>query len=243
MGQLAMRAQTGEAVGPAGIHSGLPVSRDSQAPSVIALPGIAEALLRIGHAETRRKDETIYEAGAAADSIFRVTHGTLRVVQLLPDGRRTISTFLNPGDFFGFSELDEHTTSVEAITDCGLIRYHRRQFETILRSQTDAGHQIFRLMCHQITVTNRMLLLLGRKTAAERLASFLRVMVGPGKFRRGMEIYLPMTRADIADHLGLTIETVSRTVTQFRQRRLIECGERNQLRILDPEALEKLAGE
>lgn len=210
---------------------------------VIVLPGISEALHRTGHSVTFRKDAAVVEAGSAAEGIYRVVSGTLRTVQLLPDGRRHISSFLNPGDFFGFSEADEHASSVEAITDCTLIRYPRRQFEAILHSQADAGHQIFRLMCHQITVSNRMLLLLGRKTASERLASFLRVMTGPGEFQRGTLIYLPMSRADIADHLGLTIETVSRTVTQFRQRKLIELADRNQIRVLDPDALEDLAGE
>lgn len=245
MGYVAAQAQAVEtriSGGHACQHQ-VPARQACGTEAVIVLPGIAEALHRTGHAASYRKDMTVIEAGAPADSIYRVTGGTLRVVQLLPDGRRHISSFLNAGDFFGFSELKEHANSVEAITDCTLIRYPRRQFEAILNSQADAGNQIFRLMCHQITVSNRMLLLLGRKTASERLASFLRVMAGPGEFRRGTLIYLPMSRADIADHLGLTIETVSRTVTQFRQRKLIELADRHQVVILDPGALDELAGE
>lgn len=211
--------------------------------NVAVLPGVAEALQRIGHSASFRKDATVYEVGAPAESVYRVGSGTLRVVQLLPDGRRQISSFLNAGDFFGFAEMGEHAHSVEAITDCTLTRYPRRQFETSLQSRADAGHQIFRLMCQQIAATDRMLLLLGRKTAAERLASFLHVLAGPRELQRGTLVYLPMSRADIADHLGLTIETVSRTVTQFRQRKLIELADRNQIRVLDVEALEELAGE
>lgn len=244
MGHVAAQAQMAEARTSGGqVPHQAPARRSGGTEAIIVLPGIAEALHRTGQAASVRKDATVIEAGSPADNIYRVTSGTLRIVQLLPDGRRHISSFLGAGDFFGFSELDEHTNSVETITDCTLIRYPRRQFEAILNSQADAGQQIFRLMCHQITVSNRMLLLLGRKTASERLASFLRVMVGPGEFRRGTLIYLPMNRADIADHLGLTIETVSRTVTQFRQRKLIELADRHQVVILDPGRLEELAGE
>lgn len=219
-----------------------PLHTDGQK-RVVALPGIADALLRIGQVTHCRKDGTVYEAGSQADHIFRVTSGTLRVVQLLPDGRRHICSFLNPGDFFGFSEIGEHAVSVEAITEASLLRYPRRQFESILQSHADAGQQIFRLMCHQLSMSNRMLLLLGRKTAAERLASFLRIMADSGDIVRGSQIYLPMSRADIADHLGLTIETVSRTITQFRQQKIIEISDRHQVRILNPEALEEMAGE
>jgi len=209
--------------------------------AVVPLPGIADVLQRIGQPVVVERHRAVQEAGEPAAHIYKVTDGTLRVVQLLPDGRRHVISFLHAGDFFGLDEQDEYASTVEAITDCSLVRYPRRQFDAVLETDAGAATQVFRMMRHQLSANNRMLLLLGRKTAAERMASFLLHIAT--RQTRGQKISLPMCRGDIADHLGLTVETVSRLVTKFRQRRLIALASAHEIVILDPEALEEMAGD
>lgn len=208
--------------------------------NVIAAPGAADALQRIGHTLHVARGRAVIEAGSANDAVIQVREGILRVVHILPDGRRHVASFLKAGDFYGFSEADENESSVEAITACTLTRYARRDFDAVLDSDATAGRQLLRLVCRQLAASDRMLLLLGRKTAEERLASFLMSFAAPVP-EGGMRVSLPMTRADIADYLGLTIETVSRLVTRFRTASWIRLLDAHTLAITNPQALETLA--
>ncbi|MFC3675413.1 Crp/Fnr family transcriptional regulator [Ferrovibrio xuzhouensis] len=213
---------------------------------VVSLPGMSDALQRIGQPLVMPRNRVVHEAGDPASQIYKVVDGTLRVVQLLPDGRRHVISFLHAGDYFGLDENGEYVSTVEAVTDCSLTRYPRRQFDAVLDADASAGRQIFRLMCHQLTTSNRMLLLLGRKTAAERMASFLLDIVGhsmPCGEANHVTVSLPMSRGDIADHLGLTVETVSRLVTKFRQHKLIRLASAHEMIIPDIEALRDMAGD
>lgn len=210
--------------------------------AVVPLPGAADVLQRIGRPIQAQRGTAVLETGDANTHVYKVTDGILRVVRILPDGRRHIANFLKPGDFFGFSEATEHDCSVEAITDCALTRYPRKDFDAVIESDPAAGRQLFRLMCRQLEASNRMLLLLGRKTAVERLASFL-LSFASGSQKRGMQVFLPMSRGDIADHLGLTIETVSRTISKFRQQRWISLVDSHTILITAPETLEDLAAD
>lgn len=208
--------------------------------NVIAVPGAADALQRIGHNQHVPRGRTVIEAGSANDAVIQVRDGILRVVHILPDGRRHVACFLKAGDFYGLSEAEENESSVEAITDCTLTRYSRRDFDAVLDSDAAAGRQLLRLVCRQLAATDRMLLLLGRKTAAERLASFLMSFATPTS-EGGMQVSLPMSRADIADYLGLTIETVSRLVTRFRTASWIRLLDAHTLAITNRQALEALS--
>lgn len=212
--------------------------------SVVALPGAADVLQRIGRSLQVARGRTVIEAGSGCSHIYKVTEGVLRVVRILPDGRRHIARFLQSGDFFGVSDMAEQDSSVEAITDCDLTRYDRKDFDAILDSDAAAGRQLFRLMCRQLESSNRLLLLLGRKTASERLASFLLSFARTASAtRRDQEIYLPMSRCDIADHLGLTIETVSRLITKFRTQRWISLTDSHTIKVIAPDVLEDLAAD
>lgn len=231
---------------PGGFPSRQPAGVRGQTAKVVSLPGagVGDALQRIGQPMAVARNRAVHEAGEPASNLFRVVDGTLRVVQLLPDGRRHVISFLQAGDYFGLDENGEYVSTVEAVTDCSLVRYPRRQFDTLLESDAGAGWQIFRLMCRQLTTNNRMLLLLGRKTAAERMASFLvGIADRGGQGESDAQISLPMSRGDIADHLGLTVETVSRLVTKFRQRKLIRLTSAHEMVIPDLEALREMAGD
>lgn len=211
---------------------------------VVPLPGAADSLQRIGRAVQADRGQTVITAGEINMHVFKVQDGVLRVVRILPDGRRHIAKFLYAGDFFGLSDATESDSSVEAITPCMLTRYQRRDFDTLVSADAAAGSQLLRLMFRQLDLNNRLLLSLGRKTASERLASFLLSLVPRNAAGRSdITINLPMNRSDIADHLGLTIETVSRLVTKFRQRRWISLIDSHTVRIASLEALESLAAD
>lgn len=217
-----------------------------QAGAVVPLPGMTDALGRIGQTMVIRRNGVLQEAGAAAEYVYRVVDGQMRAQQLLPDGRRHVIRFPAAGDFVGFDEQGDCASTVEAITDCTVVRYPRRKFDALLAGDAGAGQQILRLICRQLSASNRMLMLLGRKTAAERMASFLLDMAGRRQVTAaadGVRFSLPMSRGDIADHLGLTVETVSRTFTQFRRRRLIALADRHDVVVLDRDALEEIAGD
>lgn len=208
--------------------------------NVIPVHGTVDALQRIGHAVEVARGRTVVEAGSQRDAIFQVRDGILRVVHILPDGRRHIACFLKPGDFYGLAEAEENESSVEAVTDCTLTRYSRRDFDAVVDSDAAAGRGLLRLVCRQLAASDRMLLLLGRKTAPERLASFLMSFATPAP-DGSMRVFLPMSRSDIADFLGLTIETVSRLVTRFRNADWIRLMDAHTISITNAQALESLA--
>ncbi|WP_300302373.1 cyclic nucleotide-binding domain-containing protein [Ferrovibrio sp.] len=228
---------------PVGLRRPAAPQFENDAGLVPILPGITTELHRIGCPVAAERGQEICIAGAPADHVYKVVDGTLRISRLLPDGRRHIANFLTQGDFFGFSDIGDYTYSLEALTDCALIRYPRRRFDAILEHDPQAGRQMFRLLCRQFNAANELLMTLSRKTAAERIATFLLTMIHRQGSQDGRQLMLAMPRVDIADHLGLTIETVSRVVTQLRQRRLIDLRGSNDVAILNRDALEELAGD
>lgn len=225
------------------VRPAMPLPRKADAGVVPLLPGIATELHRIGTPVAATRGEEVSAAGSPADYVYKVVDGTLRVSRLLPDGRRHIASFLMKGDFFGFADLGDYSYSLEALSDCALIRYPRRRFDAVLEADPQAGRQMFRLLCRQFNAANELLMTLSRKTAAERLATFLLTMIGRQGGTDSRHVMLAMPRVDIADHLGLTIETVSRVVTQLRRQRLIDLRGSNEVAILNPDGLEDLAGD
>jgi CRP/FNR family transcriptional regulator len=194
--------------------------------------------LPLGQA-VHERGEVIAAAGAAADHVYKVNSGTLRVVRVLADGRRHVAKFLTAGDYFGIAEGDEYSHSLEAVTDCALSRYAKRHFDTAMETDATTGRILFGQVCRQLEASNHMQLLLSRKTAAERIATFLL------SFRQKNErlVCLPMCRSDIADHLGLTLETVSRVISKFRQQRWISLQDATHILLNAPDKLEALAAD
>ena len=181
---------------------------------------------------------TFADEGEAALNVFSVTSGTVRLFKLLPDGRRQIVGFLLPGDLFGFTPGESYTASAEAVDEVTLCRVPRRQLERALVEFPGMERQLLDLVARELAAAQDQMLLLGRKTAHERVASFLL-----GLDRRTGEkgwIDLPMTRTDIADYLGLTTETVSRVFTVLKGSGCIALAG-SKVRIADPEALAELA--
>ncbi|MBI1774006.1 MAG: helix-turn-helix domain-containing protein [Proteobacteria bacterium] len=213
-----------------------------QAPIADAADASEAELEQIGTVVMLPRGRTVLEEGDPANYVFKVVSGALRSVRLLTDGRRSIINFLLPGDFFGFTDTGHYTQSVEILADATLIRYPRRRFEALLESDPRAGCRFFNLICAQLSVAQDRLLLLGRKSALERVATFLLTMIDRRASRgKGNDVDLPMNRVDVADYLGLTIETVSRVLSQLRSRRIIDLPTASHVVLLDRAALAEIS--
>ena len=181
---------------------------------------------------------TIFSEGDDADTVFEVVSGTLRLLKLLPDGRRQVTGFLCAGHLIGLAPEGTWVYTAEAVTDVTLCRYRRAAFERLIDTMPGFARRVLTATSHELRVAQDQMLLLGRKTAAERVASFLLLMTDQ---QDSEEISVPMSRNDIADYLGLTIETVSRTLTQLKREGIIELPTHAHVVIPDRDALEDLA--
>ncbi len=184
--------------------------------------------------------QSIFEEGDEAKYVYNVSKGHVRLFKLLPDGRRQITGFLAPGDFLGLAARDTYAYSAEAITDTDLCRFKVGDLEGLLDEMPPVRERLFEIANDELAAAQEQMLCLGRKTAKERVASFLlaqlRHVAECGV--NGASFDLPMSRSDIADYLGLTIETVSRTFTALREEGLIELPNTHRVSIPDIDALE-----
>ncbi len=185
----------------------------------------------------------IHEGDPAAD-FFNITEGTARLFKQLPDGRRQITGFARLGDFLGLSHHGAYTLGAEAIDAVRLCRFPRASLRAVLDDFPSMERALLRHADDELAAAQDQMLLLGRKTALERLASFLvaRSTAAHPCARRLTRIALPMTRGDIADYLGLTIETVSRTFTRLKLDGMIDLPSPQEVVILRPAKLEAMAG-
>ena len=165
----------------------------------------------------------------------------LRLCKLLPDGRRQITGFLSAGHFLGLAPEGVCVYTAEAITEVTLCRYKRTAFDRLIDEVPGFAKRVLAVASHELSAAQNQMLLLGRKAAAEKVASFLLLMADQQGEERRRTIELPMTRSDIADYLGLTIETVSRTLTKLKQDRLIALPTPDRIKIRDRDQLEELA--
>ncbi|MCP3387591.1 helix-turn-helix domain-containing protein [Bradyrhizobium sp. CCGB12] len=184
-----------------------------------------------------RRGSEIYGEKEPAEYIYQVKSGTVRSYKLLSDGRRQISAFHVPGDIFGLENSGVHRFTTEAVVDT-TVRLIRR--ESLDSAAENDGALIRNLLC--MTTTNLRhaedhMLLLGRKTSMERVAAFLIEM--DRRLTAAGILSLPMTRRDIADYLGLTIETISRSLSYLRELGILRFIDNNQrhLVIMDRQQL------
>jgi CRP/FNR family transcriptional regulator, nitrogen fixation regulation protein len=158
------------------------------------------------------RNSEIYGENEPAEYLYKVISGTVRTYKVLNDGRRQIGAFYLAGDMFGLEIGDEHTFSAEAIVDCKVMVIKRSSVICLAARENDVARQLWTMTASELQrVQDHIMLLI--KTAQERVAGFLLEMAK--RAPAGNEIELPMSRQDIADYLGLTIETVSRTLTQL----------------------------
>jgi CRP/FNR family transcriptional regulator, nitrogen fixation regulation protein len=200
---------------------------------------LAEQMHLMGVAMPYLRNSEIFAEEEPADYLYKVLHGTVRTSKILGDGRRQIGGFYLPGDIFGLEFADEHTLSAEAVTDAEVLVVKRNAFNAIAARDAAIGHELFALTTRELSRAQERILLL-IKSAQERVASFLLEMAG--RLPAGNSIELPMSRQDIADYLGLTIETVSRTLTTLENAAAIEVPTSRRIVLRNRSALSRLNG-
>jgi len=214
----------------------------------IAVCGILEcgdlaSFKRLGWTLKLSPGQALFHEGDPSTRVFSLTKGTLKLYKLLADGRRHVTGFMYPGDFLGISVDDEHAFSAEALEDAQLCWFPRKRFDDFLEDHSSMERELYRMAAHELAAAHRQMLLLGRKTAHERLATFLISLADRAHAddSDSVIVRLPMSRSDIADYLGLTKETVSRVLSAFRRDRLIRMREIDEIEIALPKELEQLA--
>jgi CRP/FNR family nitrogen fixation transcriptional regulator len=183
------------------------------------------------------KGEEIFGQDEDADMIHSIVSGAVRTSRLQGDGRRQIGDFYYPGDIIGLETGDHYRFTAEALSDC-VIHVVKRSSLHALSGDGSLDRTLWEATRRELERTQEHLLMLGRKSACEKVASFLRDVAQ----RVGCDdVSLPMGRQDMADYLGLTIETVSRMVTQLQGSRIVEFASARQFRVTRWPALERLA--
>jgi CRP/FNR family transcriptional regulator len=204
-------------------------------------PNSASRLMAVSSLHRKKPGETVFSEGDDADSVYEVVRGMLRLCKILPDGRRQITGFLSAGQFLGLAPEGICVYTAEAITEVTLCRYKRTAFDRLIDEVPGFAKRVLAVASHELSAAQNQMLLLGRKAALEKVASFLLMMVEQAVDDGDEAIGLPMTRSDIADYLGLTIETVSRTLTRLKHDRLIALPSPDRIEIRDRHQLEELA--
>lgn len=198
-------------------------------------------LERITHHVAVPARTPLFHAGDVAHSVFTVTSGTLRLQRDLSDGRRQVIGFAVPGDFLGLAMEDHFGFSADTLTSVNLCRFDRAAFAKLAAEKPNLMGRLHDFASHELGLAQEHMVVLGRRRAEERVAAFIL------RWRERMArltgasatLVLPMGRQDIADHLGLTIETVSRTLARWMRERII-LDVPDGIRILDQARLEDM---
>jgi len=202
-----------------------------------APPEMIDVMERLGVRMTFAKGEEIFGQDEDADLIHSVVRGAVRTTRLMSDGRRQIGDFYYPNDMIGLETGATYRFSAEALTDCTILVVKRSALRAF-SGDGELDRAIWEATRRELERTQDHLLVLGRKTACEKVASFLMDFAHRSEAE---DIALPMGRQDMADYLGLTIETVSRMVTQLQVDSIIEFSGSRQFRVKRWQALEGLA--
>ncbi|NHN88287.1 Crp/Fnr family transcriptional regulator [Acetobacter conturbans] len=204
------------------------------------LEQLARAAVRV----TMPPGRVFVEEGAKADAFFNITAGTAKLFKSLPDGRRQITGFVGVGHFLGLAVSDRYAFGAEAIDQVKVCRFSRERLEMVVEEFPRLERRLLSEAANELVAAQEQMLLLGRKTARERVASFLyeQLLDGYGNdIPSGAKLHFPMTRADIADFLGLTVETVSRTLSGLRRDGLLAMGAGHEISVMAPARLQAIA--
>jgi CRP-like cAMP-binding protein len=200
---------------------------------------LAQSMQLMGAVMAYPRNSEIFGDNESADYLYKVVSGSVRTYKILSDGRRQVGGFYLAGDIFGLEFADEHTLSAEAITDAKVLVVKRSAITALAGRDASVARQLFTLTGRELhRVQDRILLLI--KSAQERVASFLLEM--SERVCGANAIELPMSRQDIADYLGLTIETVSRTLTALEDSAAIEVPTSRRILLRNRPALNRMNG-
>ena len=191
----------------------------------------------MGARMTFARNVEVYGEDEPAEYIYKVVSGAIRTCKVTADGRRQIGGFYLPGDIFGLETGDVHAFSAEAISDATVLVVKRKPLMALAERDGEVARQLWASSAAELNrAQSRLLLLI--KSAQERVAGFLLEMAARSSSRDGID--LPMTRQDIGEYLGLTIETVSRTLTSMQETALIELAASRRVLLRNRAALEQL---
>lgn len=210
--------------------------------SAVDFDHIADLDAIVGHREMPT-GRTIFEEGDSAETVFNISSGEVRLYKLLPDGRRQITGFLRPGDFLGLSSHGTYAYSAETMTNANLCVFRIGDLNKLFDAYPKVRERLLEKANDELAAAQEQMLLLGRKTAREKVLSFLLARARhEDDDGYNTEVSVPMTRSDIADYLGLTVETVSRTFTSLREEGLIETPTPNHVVLAKLNRIEDIAG-
>jgi CRP/FNR family nitrogen fixation transcriptional regulator len=184
---------------------------------------------------TYPRGSEIYGEGEAFSHIYQVVSGVVRIAKLLPDGRRQISGFYLPGDIFGFESDEIHHFSAEAVVQTKLVAFRWQSLIATGTRSIGFFHELLNVAMKDLRHTQAQLLVVGRKSALERVAAFLLEMSERSASPDLVELAMP--RHDIADYLGLTLETVSRMFAELKDLGAIALEGARRVRLLDHDRL------
>jgi CRP-like cAMP-binding protein len=187
--------------------------------------------------------EHVFCEGDLRTHVFQIEDGVVTIYQMLSDGRRQIVDFAYPGDFIGLGTTRNHLFSAEATTATRLRCYNASALEESARNDPNLALQLYRTVSLELSAARALLVAIGQRSAIERVATFILMLHQRTSKGNSVvhEVHLPMRRADIGDFLGLTIETVSRTITKLRRMRVIEVTHGSGIRITSLDRLAELS--
>ncbi len=183
--------------------------------------------------------QTIFLQQENSKHLYNITKGNIKIYKLLSDGRIQIIGFLYPGDFFGSYKRGKYNYSAEAIGDVRLCVFEQRILDAYLEKNMNLAKELLHMTSHELTLAQDRIGVLGKMNANERVAKFI-INISEQRARIGWQdnpVSLPMIRQDIADYLGLTLETVSREISRFKASNLIKVMSSKQIFIVDKEKL------
>ncbi len=196
-----------------------------------------------GVRQSLTRNHTIFSEGDSTDQVYELVSGTVRLAKHTPGGRRHILDFAIPGEVFGLLEHSEHTVTAEAVTDVVLVSYSRSRLDRLAAADPMLRRRILSAVSDNLLTAQQQLLILGCQDAREKMASFFLRLSGRAGLKNGARLALPMGRQDIADHLGLTIETVCRTIRAFHRAGIATVPNVNEIVLTNLPALRALAVE
>lgn len=185
------------------------------------------------------RKSTIFSEGDGADYSYKVLTGAVCLSKMMSDGRRQIAEFAFPGDYFGINWLEEHAMTANALSDVKVACYGRGRLERLGEENCELRAELFASLRHDLWAAQNHLVILGRQSALERTAWFLVQLMDRKQGAAKETLEIPMTRQDIADYLGLTIETVCRMLTKLKQLAIIETPDRHTIVVRKPAALRR----
>lgn len=196
--------------------------------------------------QTYKAGEPILRQGDEMKFVASVVHGVATLSQSLEDGRTQVVGLMLPSDFIGRASRAEAQFDVAASTDVTLCQFERKPFAQLMAKTPHISERLIEITMDELDAARDWMLLLGRKTAREKIATFLSMLV----VRHGLELEdgttprlaLPLTREKIANYLALTLETVSRQMTALQKDGVIEFTDRKHFNVLDPRALQLATG-